>query len=227
MVVVFVLYKTLNKTERKLKVKGNMKICLMIIFIAGSVLAGVQGFMKSPSSINTLPAVKPYDQLAFFNERPSCERRSFYADLSQKEKMQVWKEQLTRASTARSQDMSPDQRELLEELISKLPEIFLEGKNSKVIEIEIAEAFPEQLRKEIFVELGSGGTPAPASGIGTCDCSYGSSFNACGSCNFQYNYYCGLICVSPAPTGCGFLGQYICDGGCGVKPNKSNCWIWG
>ncbi len=189
------------------------------------MLAGVQGFTIKPLSLDRLPAVEPYKQLAFASEETAFNRRDFYSDLSAQEKMSVWNEQLTQAAVLRSQEMNIEQRQLLADLIAKLPEIFLEGKESKTIELQIVESFPdEQLRKDIFVSLGSGGAPS-SSFASECNCSYGSSFNMCRSCLFWHNYYCGVICHTQ--SGCGFLGMYTCDGICGnVKPSRDNCWWW-
>lgn len=193
--------------------------------MGNSALATVPGLTKSPSTIDVIPSVKPYDQLSELEGRSSCEKRSFYSDLTQKEKMQIWEEQLTRANISRSEDMNLEQRQLLADLISKLPDYFLKREDPRAIEIEIARAFPDELRKDIFVLLGSGGEPsATLSVAGQCNCSVGSSFNTCSNCFLWHSYYCGVIC-STQSSGCGFLGWYQCDGICGtIKPSKDCTW---
>lgn len=184
-----------------------------VLLFAATAFSAKSDLALALSSAPSSPAFSPYQQMAFAEN--SQVKREVYIRLTKEDKLEIWQLQLQESLV--NAELNAEQRQLINQLLNELPEIILNGKESKSIEGSIAAAFPDDLRRDVFVNIGSGGREQQIASADICNCSYGSYFNTCSSCKFYHIYVCAL-CL-PTYDGCGFLAQYECNGACN-KPAK-------
>lgn len=161
-----------------------------------------------------IPTVSKFDQLA--QMQSNRERKMFFVELSVEDRIEVWNTQLTNA-LGRS-DLNLPQRELLNRIITKLPDIMNRTTDVLGYERQVIATFTDaSMRQTIFKVAGTSSMCSPQD----CTCSYDSGSNYCNNCQHM-NYGDCSICEYRS-WGCGFMMMMPCDGLC-ITGSMKKCW---